>query len=273
MPVPYHVRLEGVVEPVELAVIHAESDGKVRYMLDSVAAVDKGGRALVQAENRQLSAEKEALEAQRRAIEARWRQALTREPAAAQVFEQQIEAIEQTIDRVDFLLASLNLRSPLSGTWIPSGIAKKKGFHVKRGDQLGLVGSVDEVRVRATAGQAVAAVLIERPCMAVEIRARKRPHEPIEAGIEDILAAGQDILPSQALGYAVGGSTPTAGDDRRGMKAAEKFFEVRIRPLEDPPVRLLSGQRVVARISLPARPLAAQWWTSLRQLFQRRFRI
>jgi len=273
LPAPYHVRVEGVVEPVDLAVIHAGSDGTVGYMLERVAAVKENGRALVRAENRQLSAEKEALEADRRGIEARWRLALTQEPAAAQVFEQQIEAIEQKIGRVDSLLDSLELRSPLSGTWIPSGIEKKKGFYMKRGDQLGLVGSVDDVRVRCTAGQAVAAVLIERPCKGVEVRVRKRPHEPVKARIEKILPAGLEILPSQALGYAVGGSTPTVREDRRGITAAEKFFEVRIRPVGDPPVRLLSGQRVIARISLGARPLAAQWWTSLRQLFQRRFRI
>jgi len=81
------------------------------------------------------------------------------------------------------------------------------------------------------------------------------------------------VLPSEALGYAVGGSMPTLSQDPRGTRAAEKFFEIRIRPAPDSEVRLLSGQRVIARIQMPSKPLAAQWWRSIRQLFQRRFHI
>ena len=91
--------------------------------------------------------------------------------------------------------------------------------------------------------------------------------------IEKIFPAGQEVLPSEALGYAVGGSMPTLSQDPRGVTAAEKFFEIRIRPEPDSAFRLLSGQRVVARIQMPSKPLAAQWWRSFRQLFQRRFHI
>jgi hypothetical protein len=91
--------------------------------------------------------------------------------------------------------------------------------------------------------------------------------------IETILPAGQEVLPSEALGYAVGGSMPTLLQDPRGLKTAEQFFEIRIRPAPESPVRLLSGQRVLARIQMPSKPLAVQWWQSARQLFQRRFHI
>jgi len=80
-------------------------------------------------------------------------------------------------------------------------------------------------------------------------------------------------LPSEALGYAVGGSMPTIVEDPSGVRTAEKFFEIRIRPTPDKTVRLLSGQRVVARFQLPSKPLAAQWYRTARQLLQRRFRI
>ncbi len=36
-------------------------------------------------------------------------------------------------------------------------------------------------------------------------------------------------------------------------------------------VKLMTGQRVVVRLSLPAKPLGAQWWRALLQLVQRRF--
>jgi hypothetical protein len=91
--------------------------------------------------------------------------------------------------------------------------------------------------------------------------------------IEKIFPAGQEVLPSEALGYAVGGAMPTQSQDPYGRKTAEKFFEVRIRPNSDDTIRLLTGQRVVVRIQLRSKPLAFQWWLSLGQLFQRRFHI
>jgi putative peptide zinc metalloprotease protein len=273
LPLPYHIRLEGVVEPVELAIIHAEADGMVQNILNEVTPVTEHGQFVLNAINPELQTEKEMLEAETRAIETKWRLALTQEAAAAQVLKEQINATKQKLERIDYLLNSLNLSSPLTGTWIPSEIEKKQGLYVKRGQQLGMVGSTNNVRIRGIAGQAIAALLIKQPYKSVEIRVMKKPHKPIQAEIEKILPAGLEILPSQALGYAVGGSTPTQTGDERGIKAAENFFEVRLRPEKNPPVRLLSGQRVVARIELPPRPLAAQWWTSIRQLFQRRFRI
>jgi len=273
IPLPYHIRVEGVVEPVELSIVHAEADGIVHGLLDAVVEVTPDGPELIDAENRDLRAEQAAAEADKRGIEARWRLALTQEPAAAQVFDKQLKAIDQKLERIDYQVASLAMRSPLAGTWVPTDLASKKDVYVARGEKLGLVGTLDNVRIRAAAGQAVAAILIDNPSRGVEIRVKNRPHRPIPAVVEKIIPAGSDILPSQALGYAVGGSTPTEAGDQYGVRAAENIFEVRIIPQQDSHIRLLCGQRVVARIALPARPLAIQWWNGLRQLLQRRFRI
>jgi len=61
--------------------------------------------------------------------------------------------------------------------------------------------------------------------------------------------------------------------DPRGMKTAEKFFEIRIRPRLGDATEWFTGQRVVVRIRLRSKPLAAQLWHYGRQLFQRRFHI
>ena len=58
----------------------------------------------------------------------------------------------------------------------------------------------------------------------------------------------------------------------------EYFFEIRVTPdnggvLPKSGRSLLPGQRVVVRIDMPKKPLMSQWFRSLRQLFQRRFRI
>lgn len=103
------------------------------------------------------------------------------------------------------------------------------------------------------------------------MRVKGRPDTTFTGRIEKVFPAGHDILPSEALGFGAGGSMATRPDPRRYQAAAERFFEVRIRPADD--TSLLTGQRVVTRIRMKDKPILAQWYESARKLFQRRFRI
>jgi putative peptide zinc metalloprotease protein len=141
---------------------------------------------------------------------------------------------------------------------------------------VGVVASLDELIIRATAGQDVAARVVDEAMPEVEIRLKGRPDICLTGRIERILPAGREELPSPALGDAAGGSIQTDLEDRRGVRAAERFFEIRVKPhLDDLPegVHLLGGQRVVVRFEADAKPLALQWWRSLLQVVQRRFHI
>ena len=273
LPVPDHCRAEGVVEPVDLAIVHAESDGFVTEFLPSDQVVGPGGSALIKAVNPALEAEKTIFLAELRGLQIKQRVAQMQEIAAAQILAEQIQALQEKIARVDFQLSSLHLQPVISGTWVCPDIEKTQGLYLHRGEQIGLIAGLDNARIRATAGQKLAAILVEQAYQQLEIRVKGRPDVMLTGDIEAIFPAGHEVLPSEALGYAVGGSMPTVMQDPSGVRTAEKFFEIRIRPTLDSPVRLLSGQRVVARFQLPSKPLAAQWWRSVRQLFQRRFRI
>jgi len=273
LQVPDHCRVEGIVEPVDLAIVHAQSDGFISEFLPSDQIVTPDGNPLIKAVNPALVAEKKALTAELRSLQIKRRVAQTQEIAAAQMLTEQIQALQEKITRVDFLLSSLHLQPAISGTWISPDIERTQGIYLHRGQQIGLVAGLDHVRIRATAGQNLAAILLEQAYKELEIRVKGRPDVMLTGEIEEIFPAGQEVLPSEALGYAVGGSMPTIVEDPSGVRTAEKFFEIRIRPTPDKTVRLLSGQRVVARFQLPSKPLAAQWYRTARQLFQRRFRI
>jgi putative peptide zinc metalloprotease protein len=271
--VPDYCRIEGVVEPVSLAIVHAESDGFITGFLPSDQTVKPGEKVLVKAVNHELEAEKNELLAELQGLETKQHVAQMKEIAAAQILAEQIEALKEKIARVGFELSSLSLQPTLPGTWVSPDIEKTKGSYLHRGQQVGIIASLDDVRIRATAGQKLAALLVEQAYEKLEIRVKGRPDVMLTGRIEKIFPAGLEVLPSEALGYAVGGDMPTVAKDPSGKEAAEKFFEVRIRPNPDSSVHLLSGQRVVARIQMPSKPLAAQWWRSARQLFQRRFHI
>jgi putative peptide zinc metalloprotease protein len=271
--VPDYCRVEGIVEPVDLSVIHMETDGFITDYLHSETVVGPRGQALIKAVNVELEAERKTLLAELTGLQTRRRIAEMREIAAAQMFDEQIEALGEKITRVEQELSSLQLHAPRPGIWISPDIERAKGMYLLRGERIGYVADLDDVLIRATASQKLAALLFEQHYKKLEIRVKGCPDKLVKGQLEEIFPAGQEVLPSQALGYAVGGSMPTVSRDPYGIRAAEMFFEVRIRPNRDRPVRLLTGQRVIARIRVHSKPLAVQCWRSLRQLFQRRFRI
>jgi len=346
--VPDYWRVEGVVEPVSLAIVHAESAGFVVDFLPSESKVSSGGPPLIKAVNPELEAERKSSVAERRSLEVQRRIAEMQEIAAAQILDEQLEALGEKIARLEFVLASLNLDPPLSGTWVAPDIEHFKGIYLSRGQSIGFVASLDDVIIRAIAGQNVPAMLVKQSLFSVElefesdldnriiseelrqefeenqislsehvtvsverqgsawvitdnwneyfvrkekgrlnihieqkqalkhveIRVKGRPELMLTGEIEKLSRTGEELLPSQALGYAAGGSMPTLPQDPRGTRTAEKFFEIRIRPNADSAVRLLTGQRVIARIRMRRdKPLIKQWWRSARQLFQRRFHI
>jgi putative peptide zinc metalloprotease protein len=283
---PDHRRIEGIVEPEGLTLIHAGTDGFVTDFLPSQTKVVPQASspqpegetssiqpALVQAMNPALEAERRSLAAERRVLEVRRQQAVLKEVAAAQILDEQLAALDEKIARVQQQLSFLHLTAPSSGTWVSPEIEFTKGKFVRRGESLGVVANLDDLLVRATAGQNVAALLIEQAATEVEIRVNERPDPTITGTIERIFPAGQEQLPSQALGYAVGGWMPVDVRDPSGTKTAEKFFEIRIRPHLEEPDQWRTGQRVVVRVTLRPKPLAAQVYHYGRQLFQRRFHI
>jgi putative peptide zinc metalloprotease protein len=261
-----HSRIEGIVEPVELAVVYAAGDGFVEDFLPSGIVISPTGPPLIKTVNPILQTEKKTLDAERRRLQAGFRQAQTREIAEAQMIAEQIEALDERIERIELELSLLNLHSTIIGTWVAPDIEIVRGVYLKRGQKIGFVASLNEVFVRAVAGQEISAMLIEQGWDQVEIRVKGRADLSLKGKIEKIFPAGQQMLPSAALGYAAGGATATAAKDPKGVKTAERFFEIQINPDPNSGVRLLSGQR-------SAKPLAVQWYRAIRRLFQRRFYI
>jgi putative peptide zinc metalloprotease protein len=270
---PDYCRVEGIVEPQGLSIIYAQSDGYVTDVLPSQTPVSAQGPVLIDAVNPALEAERNSLLAQRLALEVRRSLAVTEEVATAQILDEQLAALDEKIARVQQELSLLHLTAPAAGTWVSPEIETARGRYLRRGEEIGVVARLDELMIRATAGQSTAAVIIEQAPKSVEIRAHQRPERTITGTIEKVFPAGQEQLPSQALGYAVGGSMPTDLRDPKGTRSAEMFFEIRIRPNLAQAERWLTGQRVIVRIPLCSKSLAAQAYHHGRQVFQRRFHI
>lgn len=270
-PDPFYVK--AVVEPVEMQIVHVGADGFLDEFLPSGRNVTPGGPLLARSVNPMLTARHEQLLAERREFVARRGAALVQEPAAVQIIEEQIGAVDEKLDRIRQQLASLQIRSPLAGMWVSPNIDRLKGAYLTRGQAIGLVATMDTLVVRAVAGQDVAGALMEDAAERVEIRMDGRPDKQIGGRIKQFLPAGGDRLPSPALSFPAGGPIATKPDDPTGTRTAERVFEIQVTPDPSDDVRLLAGQRVVIRFDTTPKPLLAQAKRALLQMLQRRFQI
>ena len=287
VPADEHVRLEGVVEPIQVQVAYVNTDGVIYAHMPSgrpVVPRDRQGLPLLAARSPELTASQRELQAAHRELEARWARALDQEnTAAVQSLNKQLAVSSRRLADVQEQIDDLSVYAPFEGQWISPDSDWIDGVFLRRGEQVGLVAG-REVRIRATASQEVIALLWEQKDRIgpgdVEIRVKGLPDIQVTGEITRRIQVGKDILPSAALGYAAGGSIRTDVRDPKGTKAAEKFFELLVRPdaVSDPEshwngrVPLLSGQLVTLRVTLPARPLAFQWYRSVLQFVEGRFK-
>ncbi len=296
IPLPDRARAQGVVEPADLRELFAETDGFVtgtpalalkpaRDGLDMPYA--EAATTLISAKNPELEAQLAGLRADKEYYRIRRDVEAVKDPAHAQQDQSQMNADDEQIKMLQERIAGLQLKSPIAGALVLPDLESKQHAYLSRGDSVGLVAGLDHFIIRAAALNELAGPLATEANRTVEIRVQGRPDILLSGRIKQILPAGSDRLPSAALGYQIGGEFNTATDDRQGTKTVENFFEIRIDDLKlvNAPkdvkthnayldahkLPLFPGQRVVVRFSFHKKPLAAQAWTALLQLFQRKF--
>ncbi len=268
---PDRCQIQGVVEPHDYAVIRMKTAGFVQGVLDSGTRIEPDGTILVSANNPDQEAEKDQLLAEYRRLRIKRQSAQTKEAAAVQIVDEKIAALDEKIKRARQNLANLTLRSSIQGIWVAPDADRLKARRLEQGHHIGVVADLDRLRIRAVASQQVASRLIEDARPRVEIRVKNRPDIEFTGTIEKIIPAGQEQLPSAALGYAGGGTTRIDLEDETGRRAADPFFEVFVLPSSSAKVFLRPGQTMALRFETTPKPLLVQGWRTLLQLFQRRY--
>lgn len=268
---PDRCRVEGMVEPREYSVIHMKTAGFVRQALDSGARTGPEGPGLIDATSPELEAKRDRLLAEYRRLQVTRQSAQTKEAAAAQIMAEKISALEEQIERTEQELDALALKSPIPGVWVAPDVDRITAMYLDQGRRIGVVADLSDLRIRAIASQKVASRLIEDARPGVAIRVKGRPDIELFGRIETVVPAGQERLPSAALGYSAGGSTRIDLEDPTGRRAAEPFFEILVAPSIPESITLRPGQSMALRFETSPKPLLVQGWRSLLQLFQRRF--
>ena len=277
---PDRSRIPGVIEPVNMEIIYARGDGFVHDYLPSGSVVKADSSVLIDADNPELKKDLEVAKAELTALEKEREKARSKgEIAAAGYYDQAAAGKRLQVTYFQQRLTNLSLHAPIDGQWIAPGIDRVRGRYLTSQQPLGQVIS-EQKFIRAVAPQDLLPRLKEAwsggQMGDVEIRLAGHPETLFKGKISKVYPAGSRHLPSPALGTAMGGSVATDPKDQHGNKAAEEFCEVQIDSIHNADPKgsapyLLSGQRVMVRMDLPAKPLAEQWWRSLMQLIQQKF--
>jgi putative peptide zinc metalloprotease protein len=296
IPAPDRSRAQGVVEPVDFRDVNMVIEGGIAQLDIDMHPADgknfgmpmvKKNQLILTAENRTINVEIEELEKKyemefnRMHMVRRGDSKTPPNPGEAASIEKSLKKLKEAIDTQKERLERLKLLAPESGVLVADGLESRNGMAMsppKPKEKLGVIASLDLERllIRAWVPNELAGTIYREAKDRVEIRVMGRPDILLEGKIFYKAPSGQNRLPSAALGYSAGGATETTHDDPSGTKTVESGLEVRISNLKylhkpDNVNDLLPGQRVVIRFEFADKPYLSQAWTSLQQLFQKKF--
>jgi len=286
---PDHLTASGGVwfEPDAIIKIHSAGAGEIVSVLPCDGLIiqagsdGKAGPALLKMISHRLLREREMLQLDLEILDQKRKLALSTkdQQALVEAIDLQIVAARSDLEKAEKEIAALAVKATMTGQWVHS-LDNSIGTYVSEGQEAGIFVDMSRPVILTVAGPDIAPLLIEEiyekgneGARKVELRVNGRSDETFTGRILSIESEGKSELPFRSLGYALGGSVATSQDDNTGRKAAERFYEVLIIPDCESSVRLLAGQRVSVRFVLPDKPLARQWWRSIRQLVARKFRI
>ncbi|MGN6366696.1 MAG: hypothetical protein ACTHN5_00265 [Phycisphaerae bacterium] len=294
--IPDHAHAQGVAEPLRMQELFAGGEGFVTAVpsLDNPTtfpAIAKN-TLILQQHNPDLTARFGQDAAARKALNATLGIAMNEAQDRKNTGD--VPIVRSKIAAADFALKvdnedlqKLQLRAPQDGLLVIPDMESKQHAFLRQGDRVGVVADLSHLIIRAAAANTLAGPLDNEASRQVYIRLSGRPDILLSGMITSRGPAGNNILPSPALGYQIGGEFGIDPTDKNGTKTTEAFFEVRIDDLkleQAPPeimaryaktrqLPLLPGQRVQVRFNLQEKSIARQCWTALLQLFQKKFKI
>lgn len=275
VPIPEWKTAQGLVKPGEEREIVMQTEGELVFLLPTGSDVTGPEIVLARGTNPDLTTERSQLEARLQELSASYHQRLaTGNRAAARAIYDQTEALKARLDDLDRRERNLSVYAPFPGKWTAPQLDGHDGVYVRQGQTLGRLVSDNDLYVVVLADQNVGPRLKnELPIGSrVRVRLRGEPDREVPASITRFSETGSQRLPSQALSLGGGGDIITDPDNPQAQQADRAYFEVHLAIDQDEAAAagFRPGQSVVARFTLPDRPIASQVVRIVRQLLQQR---
>ena len=265
LPLPHHLRVQGVAWLPEEAILRARAEGFVQSVSASEGAVVQAGDLVLASINPTLVAKVEEQRSRLALARARLDAAWVSQPAAAARLAEEVNAEEATLARAEAVVAVLQLRAGVPGTVRLEQAQDLPGRFVKRGDMLGYVigAAVPMVRVALTQSEAE---LDLAALTGIEIRMAGAVEQAYAGRLVRGTPQASHNLPSAALTAAGGGKFATDPRDETGATAMETAFQFDI---ESPGTATLGaiGTRAYVALAQAPEPIGFRLWRHWRRLF------
>jgi putative peptide zinc metalloprotease protein len=271
LPLPFRTVVEGVVWIPDESLARAQTSGFIERVVAQPGQRIARGDVLVECTDPALRAEVDALAARLRALDARYHQSFLEDPVRAELVDDERKHVAKRLAHARRRLADLSVRGGVDGVLVIEHPEDLPGRWARKGQVLAQVVQDGPAKVRAVVSQDDVELLRERPGPA-HVRLSERPGDVHAARILRIVPAATQELPSSALGSAGGGEVAIDPRDERGVRAMQKLFTVELELGPDVSAHHL-GSRVYVRFDHGHKPLALQWYRSLRQLFLSRLDV
>ena len=195
-PVPYKIKADCTVVPQRLAVVVAETEGKITEVLAPEGAVVQAGQELARIEDTEQETQL-AVSAQQLA---RWRVEAARAQALGNEAERKISELaarreEENIRRLEYQRSRTVLRSPIEGVVLTRNVQQREGEAMEVGKIFCEVGSLDTYELQLDLRQqslgSVLAALREGRVLPVDFILHAHARQPLRAQLTDASQVSQ----------------------------------------------------------------------------------
>jgi putative peptide zinc metalloprotease protein len=271
---PVRFRAPGILQAESYTVVINKSPGYIAEIVAPPGTMVKAGDPLVRLNDPELVFEFAVATAQLNETRILHRRAMGSEPADVKPLEERQQVIRQRLDQLEHRRRTLIVRARQDGQWVASELQDQLGMWLHRGVVLGQIIDDSSFVFRAVVSRREESQLSNSEIRSIQIRLPGEAGKKIDVPLDHyrVIPAGQQLLPSAALGWAGGGEIAVDPTDESGRKATELFFEVRASvPATD--IVLAHGRSGRMRFQLPGKPILSQVIRKLRQLLQERYQI
>jgi putative peptide zinc metalloprotease protein len=269
VPMPYRTGTEGVIWIPEESFVRAKADGFIDKLLAEPDSRVEKGTALVQLSNSMLGTQEQVLVARVRELEASYQQYLPTNLVRAETTRDELQEVKARLAKTREQISELVVRSETAGTLTVPTPEDLPNRYVRKGELLGYVLDYDRITVRAVVSQPIIDLVRSRT-EGVDVRLSERFSETIPAKVIRAVPGASDQLPARALGLGGGGKIATDPTDSRGLRTAQKVFQLDLEIPSDSKLVNVGG-RCYVRFNHGWTPLAVQFYFQIRQLFLTRF--
>jgi putative peptide zinc metalloprotease protein len=271
VPLPLSTRAEGVIWIPEQARLRAATDGFVERIVAPPGSRVGAGDVLIICSDPQLSTRVKVLEARLEELETRYAAQWLIDIRQAQIIKEEISHAQEQLARARERLTDLIIRSRAAGVVEIPDAASLPGRYIQKGASLGYVLDQSTLTARVVVPDATVE-LVRNRSWRVDMRLVDRPAEIFATVIQREVPAGDDKLPSKALGTQGGGAIVVDPIDKDGVRSVEKIFHFDVALPPSAGIRAFGG-RVYVRFDHGWEPIAMRWYRGLRQLFLSRFHV